>query len=147
MGSIRIEEFVEEAVPDINSLIEVADAEGHSFVCRTLSEWADATNRFDKPAETFLLAYDRDDLVGMGGVNLDPYVSDPQVARLRHVYVHPEHRGRGIGEQIVARCLQHAGPLFNLMRLRTPGPDADRFYERLGFQKVDSDSATHRLRI
>ena len=147
MAGIRIEEFVDKAVPDINSLIEVADDEDHFFVRRTLSEWSDAANRFDKPAEAFFLAYAGDEIIGMGGVNLDPYVSDPRVARLRHVYVHPQHRGHGIGEQIVARCLDHARPHFDLVRLRTPGPDADRFYERIGFQKADSETATHQLRI
>ena len=28
-----------------------------------------------------------------------------------------------------------------------PGPTTDRFYERIGFQKADSETATHQLRI
>lgn len=129
--------------PPIDALAAAADDEGHGFVRRTIEEWASGDNRFANTGEVFFMAEFDGNIVGMCGVNVDGYVDDPTVGRLRHLYVSPSQRGSGLGERLVMRCLDHAANHFGLVRLRTPGPAADHFYDNLGFERADSNNATH----
>jgi len=57
------------------------------LLSRLKTEWEEAKNRFDDAGE-FLLSASFEDLpIGLCGVNIDPYLSDQSVARLRHLYV------------------------------------------------------------
>ena len=143
MVYVAIERHAEPTAPEIQRLVDAAEAEGHVFVARTVDEWATGANRFDGPNEAFFLASVDGEIVGMCGVNVDPYVDDPTVGRLRHLYVHPSNRSARIGEQLTDVCLSHAWGRFDTVRLRTPGEAADRFYERIGFRRISSDTATH----
>ncbi|MDJ0953267.1 MAG: GNAT family N-acetyltransferase [Acidimicrobiia bacterium] len=131
------------ATLDLGSLPASARAENHRFVARTVGEWASGTNRFDRPGERFLLARAAAVTVGMCGLNIDPFAGDPTIGRIRHLYVAPEHRRRGIGRRLVADCLDAAKPTFVRVRLRTFDPDAAAFYLALGFAAVDEEDATH----
>ena len=133
--------------PDLGDLPDLATAEGLSFVERTRAEWATGVNRFDGAGECFFLAVSGDQTVGMCGLNLDPYLDEPAVGRLRHLYVHPQHRRAQIGRALVAACLSGAPASFDRVRLRTTNPAADRLYRRLGFEAVEDPSATHQLRF
>ena len=145
MTSPTIRRFASATPPAIGALVDAADEEGHPFVRRTLDEWAAGENRFDRPNEAFFLAELNGEVVGTCGINRDHHVDDPTVGRLRHLYVHPTQRGTGLGADLVARCLDHAVGRFHLVRLRTPGAAADRFYDNLGFDRSASDTATHEL--
>jgi N-acetylglutamate synthase-like GNAT family acetyltransferase len=79
----------------------------------------------------------------MCGLNVDPYVDDSTVGRLRHLYVHPDHRRRGVAAALVDRCLVDAGETFARVRLRTSSPVADAFYRSIGFEAIDDEDATH----
>ena len=110
-----------------------------------MTEWAEGDNRFDRPGEAFLLAREDSIVVGMCGLNVDPFLTDPEVGRLRHLYVLGEHRRRGIGSQLVDGCLTIAQASFRRVRLRTMDPGASAFYESLGFDRTDEPDATHAL--
>jgi hypothetical protein len=60
--------------PAIHALASVASSEGHRFVKRTLEEWSDGSNRFDQPGEAFYIASDGGRVIGMCGLNIDPYL-------------------------------------------------------------------------
>lgn len=131
---------------DIEPLLHASRAEGLRLVERLVDEYASGANRFDRPGEVLLGAYGDGRLVGVGGVNCDPYAYDARTGRLRHLYVLPEQRQRGVGSQLVAALIARAAPRFALLRLRTTSPAAARFYERLGFAVVAGDEyATHAL--
>ncbi len=68
-------------------LAEEAEAEGWQFVRRLAEEWYDGTNRFDRPGETLFGAWAAGTLVGVCGLNVDPYVGDPSVGRVRRLFV------------------------------------------------------------
>ena len=50
-------------------------------------EWRTGTNRFDRPDEALFGAWAKGQLVGVCGLNIDPYRGDDRVGRVRHLYV------------------------------------------------------------
>jgi GNAT superfamily N-acetyltransferase len=133
---------------DLATLERAARAEGFAFLDRGRREWEDGTNRFARPGEALFAARLDGRLVGIAGLNVDPYTDeDPPAGRLRHLYVLPDARRRGVARALVAAVLAAAGDAFPRVRLRTTNPDADRFYVALGFARVaHRASATHEIR-
>ncbi|QBY56378.1 GNAT family N-acetyltransferase [Cupriavidus oxalaticus] len=129
--------------PQIADLEREASAQGFNFVGRLIDEWRVGSNRFDKPGECLLGITDNGTLVGIGGLNVDPYVTDGFTARLRRLYVANAFRRRGIGEALVLELLQNASKHFRQVRLSTDTESAAAFYSRLGFWAVEDETATH----
>lgn len=121
-----------------------ATAEGHTFLARMQVEWSNDTNRFANLGECLLGAHLDATLVAVGGLNRDPYTNNARIGRLRHIYVHADHRRSGIASRLV-RELVVRNTHFETIRLRTPNADASRFYENLGFTAIADTTATHTL--
>jgi GNAT superfamily N-acetyltransferase len=133
------------AKQDISSLQKTASEEGFCFVDRLVSEWRDGTNRFTATGELFLGAFNGEKLIGFGGINIDHYAVRPNIGRIRHLYVAPEYRRLGVGEAILGQLMALTCGLFDRIRLRTDTTEAARFYERQGFQSVNSTEASHTI--
>ena len=143
---MRIEIREERKLPaEITRLVEIGVGEGFTFVGRFVVEWEAGRNRFNRPGEVSLFAYLEGVLVGFGGLNLDPYQTQPSVGRVRHVYVEPARRGCGVGGALVRELVRRARPAFATLRLTTQ--QAAPFYEHLGFAPVSEHKATHRLAL
>lgn len=128
--------------PALDALATEARAEGHRFVDRLIAEWANGSNRFDRPGEVLLEAM-ADEVAAIGGLNCDPYPADgPPVGRLRHVYVRPAFRSRGIGRMLVSALLDRAGGQFERVRLRTHADGAAKLYLSMGFAACGEPHAT-----
>lgn len=134
-----------EIPPTFNELEDESTSQGFALLARLRSEWDNRVNRFDRDGEILLGAYRGERLVGIGGLNRDPYLADGVTGRIRHLYVLEAERRAGIGRALVERLLQHAVTHFDVVRLWTD--HAQSFYESLGFQPVDVPKATHMLRI
>lgn len=133
---------------DIGSLRQAADSEGFRLVARLVDEWEDGSNRFDRPGEVLVEARLESTLAAVGGLNQDPYLDDPRIARIRHVYVLPEHRGSGIGRLLVGELVDRARAGFDRVRLRAGPADASAFYEAIGFAPTrDEPDCTHDLTL
>jgi GNAT superfamily N-acetyltransferase len=133
---------------DIFTLLAVSRGEGHNLVERLVDEWDDGSNRFDRPGEIALEARFGPRLVGVGGLNRDPYIDDSQVGRIRHLYVTPDVRGMGVGRALVIALVDHARESFERVRLRAGADDARGFYLRLGFEETpDEEDSTHQIRL
>jgi GNAT superfamily N-acetyltransferase len=129
--------------PGLALLQDEADREGFNFVRRLVDDYHSGANRFDRRGEALIGAIQKDALVGICGLNRDPYLQDPSVGRLRHLYVRPAMRGQGIGTSLVETLLAGAHDVFAGVRLRTDRDSAARFYQRLGFQPVRDATASH----
>ena len=139
---------IEGRQPSIGRLVEAANQEGLAFVAKTRTEWRNGTNRFDRAGEGFLVAETADGgIIGMCGLNVDPFLADPAVGRLRHLYVAPESRLVGVGRTLVAACLGLAATTFDRVRLRTYDPTATAFYRALGFDAVSEPDATQAISV
>jgi GNAT superfamily N-acetyltransferase len=129
-------------------LLAASTAEGFRFVERFARAWEDGKARFDRPGEVFLAAYDGASLIAIGGLTADPYTGDPTLGRLRHLYVLPDARRRGIGRRLV-QTLEHAARgKYRALVLRTDSATAARFYEQLGYTTLPpGGTATHRREL
>ncbi len=132
---------------DLGELPDLARDEGLGFVQRTLDEWRSGSNRFDRHGEAFLTAHQAERIVGICGLNIDPFANDPSLGRIRHLYVAPRVRHRGIGRLLVAACLERAEGTFDTVRLRTFDRDAAAFCTAIGFTTFAKPDATHRIEV
>ena len=93
--------------------------------------------------EGFILVYEKNNaIVGVCSVSLVQAIrSSGPYAIIQEMYVVPALRGRGIGATLVAEAVSQAALLgCSIVELGTPmdGDRQERFYERLGFQRVGS---------
>ena len=85
-------------------------------------------------------------VVGLCGLNVDPYTAEGRVGRVRHLYVMEASRRHGIGRRLVAEVIAAARDSFDRLRLRTANPEAARLYEGLGFAPCAGEAdCTHAL--
>lgn len=137
---------VEDLPPGIDGLATSADAEGFPAVETLRARWHDASNRFDRHGEMLCAAWAGDRLVGICGLNIDPYVDDPRTGRVRHLYVLPMWRRNGVATALLRTVIRSAVGDFRVLRLRTDRRDADAFYVAVGFQRVEGvEACTHVL--
>ena len=140
---VRLEQL---PVKDLGPLLEESRRQGHEFLDRLVSEYIGGTNQFKKPGEGLFGAYVDQQLVAIGGLNQDPYSSEPDIGRVRHLYVLSAWRKQGVGKRLVQAIIAAAKGRFRLLTLRTFSADADGFYRALGFQTSPKiDRATHYL--
>ncbi len=129
-------------------LLDASSAEGYKFVQRLWDEYQSGINRFDTLGALLLGGYDDAHLVAVGGVHRDPYLNDPTIGRIRHVYVLPAYRRSGVGRVVVQALMQRSSNQFSTFTLRTLTGHGDRFYRALGFSSVPRfEQATHWLDI
>lgn len=107
-------------------------------------QWLDGINRFSQPGEAFYVARIDGRLVGVCGLNRDPYDKGSSSGRLRRLYVLPEFRRKGIGRKLVLCALEEARPHFTVANLRTLDDESAAFFVAIGFQKVENNEGhTH----
>jgi len=131
--------------PGLEALRDAAEVEGFGFVQRLMLDWDSGANRFAQPGEQLVGAFDEARLLGFAGLNRDPYLRQAGVGRLRHLYVGPGARGRGVGAALVRHLLRSAA--FHRLRLRTDTAAGAAFYLRLGFHAVMDATATHEIHL
>jgi GNAT superfamily N-acetyltransferase len=131
--------------PGLDALGDAALAEGYGFLRRLMQDWASGANRFDQPGEQLIGAFAGTHLLGVCGLNRDPYLRSRGVGRLRHLYVAPGHRRHGIATALVRSLLRTVA--FHRLRLRTDTAEATAFYLRLGFHPVVDATATHAINL
>jgi GNAT superfamily N-acetyltransferase len=145
---LELERLHESPAGGLGALIAESEAAGLRFVRRLAEEWASGANRFDRPGEALLVARIAGDVVGVCGLNVDPYVAEPRVGRVRHLYVLAAHRRQGVGRQLVNKVIETARDRFERLRLRTVNPEAARLYENLGFRRsVGGRDCTHVMEL
>jgi GNAT superfamily N-acetyltransferase len=117
-------------------LCDAARAEGFRMLHRLVTGFESGDNEFTHPGEGLFGATRDGMLVGIAGLNVDPYFEEPGVGRVRHLYVHPAHRRGGVGRKLTAAIERAARGHFERLQLFTPAESASRFYEALGFEPV-----------
>jgi GNAT superfamily N-acetyltransferase len=132
---------------DLEALQHEAEAQGFRFIDRLCADWANGTNTFDRPGECFLGAFADGKPIGVGGLNIDPYLDRAGVGRIRHLYVLQDWRRKAIGRTLVSRLVDEARRSFREVRLRTDTDQAAAFYSRCGFRPVDDATASHVLTL
>lgn len=126
-----------------------AAAGGFRHVRRLIDDWTDGGNRFDGAHEALFVARGGRIVVGIAGLNADPYAAPgARAGRVRRMYVSAAARRKGVGRQLLAAVVRQASGVFDELRLRTDDSGADGFYRRMGFAMCRSDGlpeTTHRM--
>lgn len=118
--------------------------EGFKFMERFCEEWDSGANQFRAPGEALFLAVDDGQVVGVCGLNRDPYAHDPQIGRVRRLYVSRAYRSSGVGRSLLEAVVAYASDHFSSLRVRTEA--AGDFYLKHGFRRVASNNeVTHVL--
>ncbi|WP_442892738.1 GNAT family N-acetyltransferase [Cedecea sp. AS113] len=119
--------------------------EQYNMLRRLEANWLSGENRFDLPGEKLLGVFAREELVGIGGLNRDPFSADERAGRIRHLYLSPAWRGKGAGQQLLQALVAGGDHWFDFYNTHAP-EHAFRFYEAAGFQAVSGEErVTHRL--
>ena len=132
---VLVERVTELPRDGLETLVIESERAGLSFVRRLAEEWASGRNRFDGPGEALFAALTCDCVIGVCGLNIDPYTTAPRVGRVRHLYVLTAHRRLGTGAQLVRTVIAAARDPFDTLRLSTQNPAAALLYEALGFER------------
>ncbi|MFX0022598.1 MAG: GNAT family N-acetyltransferase [Candidatus Hermodarchaeota archaeon] len=130
----------------IENLATEAHFEGFEFVKRTIFEWKSGLNDFSKQGEILFGICISDLCIGLGGLNVDPYINNPNIGRVRHVYISPKYRRKGLGILLLNKIIHNSANHFELLRLYTNNLIASTFYESLGFKQSFSLKVTHILK-
>jgi GNAT superfamily N-acetyltransferase len=144
--TIFIERRRELSGDSLGDLITESERAGLQFVRRLVEEWVNGANRFDHPGEAFFAVWVDGQLVGICGLNVDPYAAQERIGRVRHLYVLSAFRRLGVGRHLITQVIETAIGRFDILRLRTTDPAAAQFYEALGFRPSIQD-ATHVMEL
>jgi GNAT superfamily N-acetyltransferase len=145
---VIIEQLVVLPFDDLAALVAESEQAGMRFVRRLANEWAAGANRLDRPCEALFAAWADGRLVGVCGLNVEPYACNPQLGRVRRLYVLAEFRRLGVGTRLVTAVVALARGRFASLRLRTDSPTAAVFFERLGFcRRTAIPDCTHTLEL
>ena len=130
-------------VSELDALVTQASADGFRHVYRLRDDWLNGHNRFEEPGEAFFVATIDGRIVGVCGLNVDPYADDPAVGRVRRLYVVPDVRRKGAGAALVSAVVDAARGSFRKVTVRT---DEDLFFRATGFERVEGiDATTHQI--
>ena len=140
---VRLEQLPTGALAE---LIVASEAEGFRFVRRLLDEWESGTNCFARPGEALFALYHDTRIIGVCGLNIDPYTTAARIGRVRRLYVLSAFRRQGLGRQLTQAVIRASLGHFDSLRLRTTSEAAAGFYESLGFHACGHLSNTTHVR-
>lgn len=136
-------EITDGNIEGLHSLAGESKRAGYNFLQRAIDDWYSGANRFDRPGEKLWGLFIGKDLIGVGGLNIDPYSLIPKVGRVRHLYVQEAQRRKGYATLIMNKIMEEASYNFTVLRLFTDNAGASAFYERLGFERTGEYKASH----
>lgn len=146
--TLHVQKVRDLPVQELAEMLADSQIAGFRAIERLINDWETAANRFALPGEALFIARQRDyRIVGVGGLNRDPYSDATPVGRVRRLYVMQDSRRQGIGRRLAHQIIQTAQPNFNWLQVRTTNPAAAQFYQSLGFIACESDWTTHTLNL
>ena len=142
-------------IQEFTEMMAESKMAGFRAIDRLVTDWETGANRFDRPGEALFIARQgapqsgsgSDRILGVCGLNRDPYIDSNQIGRVRRLYVMQDNRRQGIGQILVHRVIEVAKLSFDRLHVRTTNPVAAQFYQSLGFTPCHSESATHTLNL
>jgi ribosomal protein S18 acetylase RimI-like enzyme len=133
-----IKEITDIHTVDLSGLLEESRRNHQRMIVKLIEQWESGENDFGKENEKYWGYFSEDRLIGVGGVNEDPYLKKNIYGRMRHLWVLEAFRRRGIGKALVVQAIEFSKNHYETMTLRTPKDgSADLFYEKLGFERCD----------
>ncbi|MGG1721450.1 GNAT family N-acetyltransferase [Bacillus wiedmannii] len=129
-------------------LVQESKEEGFNFLIRLISEYENKINIFNKTGEYLYGIFQGEKLIGIGGLNEDPYSENNKIGRVRRFYIAKEYRRKGLGRLLLVRIISDAKKHFNIVVLNTDTVQGDKFYTSSGFVKgIKFVGASHYLNL
>ena len=127
-----------DALPiDIDALVRAADAEDLGMVAQVVTDFVSGANRFDQPGEGLWVADAHHRLIGICGLNRDPFARPEESAgRVRRLYVIPAWRRKGAVSRLTDAVAESARHHFAVLAAFTTDPRAMAFYRARGYETV-----------
>ncbi|AJI36143.1 MULTISPECIES: GNAT family N-acetyltransferase [Bacillus cereus group] len=116
-------------------LVQESKEEGFKFLQKLINEYENELNTFNKSGECLYGIFQGEKLIGIGGLNADPYTENNKIGRLRRFYITKDYRRIGLGNLLLKRLLYHAEKYFKVVVLHTDTKQGDAFYIANGFVK------------
>ncbi|WP_078433733.1 GNAT family N-acetyltransferase [Metabacillus halosaccharovorans] len=134
---------------DLNSLITRSKEEGFRFIERLVNDYKNGSNTFNNSGEALFGVFnEKEELIAIGGLNIDPFSQKQYIGRLRRFYVMKEYRRNGIGSLLIKKIINEAVKYYKILVLHTDTKQADLFYSSLGFLKEDLyPNSTHYIAL
>lgn len=134
---MRIER-ISEMSDSVLDLAAVARNGGYKNIDTLTREYRSGLNRFQDAGEGLFGVVEGGRLLGIGGLNIDPYENSRKVGRIRRLYVHPASRRDGVASLLMRKIEALATQNFSRVQLFTTSSTANRFYTSLGYRVVES---------
>ncbi|UOR12886.1 GNAT family N-acetyltransferase [Halobacillus amylolyticus] len=134
---------------DITYLVNESTEEGFQFLERLVNDYKIGTNTFKAPGESLYGVFNNDGaLIAIGGLNIDPYLHEQKIGRLRRFYVSRAYRRNGIGTVLLKEIIRNAKLFYKVLVLHTDTEQADKFYTSLGFLRKNTyPKSTHFMNL
>ncbi|MGF9888762.1 GNAT family N-acetyltransferase [Priestia megaterium] len=134
---------------DIKELLTESQEEGFFFLTKLVAEYKNGQNVFNKTGERLWGVYgEQNELIGVAGLNQDPYSQHTNVGRVRRFYVSAQFRRKGIGKRLLKEVIHYAENYYDSLVLYTHTEEAKLFYERNGFKRVyNQHKITHEYKL
>ena len=144
----HIQKVTSLTLESLQSILDSSLSEGYTFIQKLWDEYDSGKVTFTEHGDILLGCYDDGRLVAIGGIHADPYLNNPTIGRIRHVYVLPEYRRSGIGRELVLTLIEAASDRFTMVTLRTLTDHGRAFYNAIGFSDAPKyENATHWLEV
>jgi len=146
--SIEVKNISDLKEVNVSKLIQESEREGYRFVSRLASEYEDGTHRFSEQGEAIYGAWEKDELIAIGGLYRNSTSKDENSARLFRFYTLPEHRRKGVGSELLKAISENAKGHFKEITTKTEAGNVDSFYRANGFVFDErSPDTTHVLSL
>lgn len=135
MKYIHIQQIEDLMIYESDYLVKESKDEGFYFLIKLISEYENKINTFNKTGECLYGIFQGEKLIGIGGLNVDPYTENNKIGRLRRFYIAKDYRRIGLGKLLLNKLLSHAEKYFKVVVLHTDTKQGDVFYTANGFVK------------
>ncbi|WP_221568608.1 GNAT family N-acetyltransferase [Alkalihalobacillus sp. TS-13] len=134
---------------DVADVVNESLEEGFNFLRRLVNDYQNGQNTFRMLGEALFGVFTMEnELIAIGGLNIDPFANNPKVGRLRRFYVSKSYRRMGLGKLLVNEIIEHATLHFTELVLHTDTSEADVFYRAIGFEKASRyPNSTHFMKL
>ncbi|MCQ6335283.1 MULTISPECIES: GNAT family N-acetyltransferase [Bacillus] len=137
LKDIHIQQIENSMEYEFSHLVQDSEEEGFNFLIRLINEYKNKINTFNKTGECLYGIFQGDMLIGVGGLNEDPYTKDNKIGRLRRFYISKDFRRIGLGNLLLNQLLCHAEKYFEVIVLHADTKEGDAFYTANGFVKEE----------
>ncbi|MGW6191818.1 GNAT family N-acetyltransferase [Bacillus cereus] len=145
MENIQIKRIEDLLKYEINHLVKGSKEEGFNFLIKLINEYESKRNTFSKTGECLYGIFQEETLIGIGGLNQDPFTKDNKIGRLRRFYIAKDYRRIGLGKLLLKQLLRHAKKYFHIVVLHTDTKRGDEFYSANGFVKSENYKGSNHL--